>query len=143
MASDPWEGLANWDPPAHPLPPGFEYVDDKDYPPPPRQTTARGLADAGISGLNAGIAGTLGAPVDVANTALYGLGLETSKAPIMGSAWLRDIEQRVGIRPNLPPDATTAEKIAHAAGYGTAATTVPAAGAGLLGETGALAMARP
>lgn len=103
-------------------PPGFELVDDKNYPPPPRQTTARGLLGAGASGINAGLAGTLGAPVDVANMALYGLGLETSKAPIMGSAWLRDVERRVGINPDIATDATTAEKIAHAAGYGAAAT---------------------
>ncbi len=65
-------------------PPGFELVDDKDYPPPPRQTTARGLLTAGASGLNAGLAGTLGGPVDIANTALRGAGLETSKTPILG-----------------------------------------------------------
>jgi hypothetical protein len=134
-AADPWAGLANWD---HPLPPGFEYVDDKNYPPPPRQTSARSVLGAGASGINAGLAGTLGLPVDVANTALRGVGLQTNPAPIMGSAWLRGIERSVGINPDLASDATTAEKIAHAGGYGAAAATVPAAGVGLAGEAGAL-----
>jgi len=126
-------------PPQHPLPPDFEYVDDKLYPPPPRQTTARGLLGAAAAGPNAAIAGIAGLPVDIANTALRGVGLQTNPAPIMGSAWLREIERQVGINPDLAPDATTAEKIAHATGYGAAAATLPATAVGLLGKAGTLA----
>jgi hypothetical protein len=98
----------------HGLPPGFEYVDDKDNPPPQHQTTARGLIGAGESGLNAGIAGMLGGGV------------------------ARNLERGVGIDSALRPDATTAEKIAHAAGYGAGAATTAATGVGLLGKLGML-----
>jgi hypothetical protein len=116
----------------------LERVDDKDYPPPPRQTTARGLISAAISGPNSAIAGLLGTPVDLANLAVRATGLPAVQAPIMGSAWLRDMERRVGIIPDPPARATVPEKIAHAAGYGAAATLLPATGIGLLGEAGTL-----
>jgi hypothetical protein len=140
MSADSWADIIDFSPRgSHGLPPGFELVDDRDYPPPPRQTTARSLIGAAESGPNAAIAGMLGGPVDLANLALRGVGLPTGQAPVMGSAWLRDLERKVGINPDAAPDATTAEKIAHAAGYGAAATTIPAAGVGLLGEAGTLA----
>jgi fermentation-respiration switch protein FrsA (DUF1100 family) len=122
---DPWGQIADWRRAVSLLEslPGFEPVDWKDLP--PRATTARGMIGAGLSGINAGIAGMLGAPVDIANTALRGVGLPAASAPAMGSTWLRNLERRVGINPDLAAQATTPEKIAHAAGYGAAAPLCP------------------
>jgi hypothetical protein len=91
-----------------------------------------------MSGPNSAIAGLLGTPIDLANLAVRATGLPAVQAPIMGSAWLRDMERRVGIIPDPPARATVPEKIAHAAGYGAATTLLPATGIGLLGEAGTL-----
>ena len=112
------------------LPPGFVIEQTPD------ENTAFGLAEGFLGGVNTGMAGVLGAPVDLVNAALGAAGFG-SEYPIGGSESIRDVMDATLGR--LKTDrtmftegpATTTGRILHRTGQELGATAIP--GAGLVG----------
>jgi hypothetical protein len=107
---------------------------------PPQGTSAMQLAGNVGAGTNSFISDTLGAPVDLTTwglnkggdliNAIFGDGtVGRIENPIGGSQSIRDLEAMIGISPDQVPMPTTADRIARGAGYGLAASMLPAGAA--------------
>lgn len=107
----------------------------------PKGSYADSPISQGLSGVNEGIASTLGAPVDVVNTIL-GLGakgvnaltnsnLNVSDRPIMGSDWIKDQLARVGA--TAPESESPTNQFIRRTGQGLGAQAIPA---GMMARSG-------
>lgn len=99
------------------------------------KSVKQGLTDT----VNRGFVGSLlGAPVDIANMAMGSLGVPVSQKPVMGSEWIGQKMQDVGVvSPNRNPVAETLASFVDPATVGTGAAKL-----GLLGMPALLGMTK-
>lgn len=80
----------------------------------------------GLSGVNEGIAGTLGFPVDVVNSGLKAVGLPMSDKPILGSDWIKG--KLSGVGAIGPESRQIGNQFVRRVGQSVGAAAVPIAG---------------
>lgn len=79
-----------------------------------------------MSGVNEGIANTIGAPVDIVNAGLGALGVKTSPKPVLGSAMIRDALVNMG---SIGPEVADAgSKFIRRVGQSVGGAVIPIAG---------------